>query len=190
MIPSAISAYAATPARRRTLIVIALNFLLYAALMVWMFHVRDTSSDWPIPFEFGSLLIVFAMASGGICGSITMAIADNRAHKGEFEESIRWTVIAISAWLTFIFLEAVEWVNMVYLVQLGPATPFGMTYLVITGAHLLGIVVCVGWFTFCLTNVRKHDILASALYSHFLAIWWIVIIFLIYFPNMHPLANL
>ncbi len=190
MIPPLISDYAATPARRRTLIVIAINFLLFAALMVWMFHVRDASSDWPVPFEFGSLLIIFAMASGGLCGSITMAIADNRARKGEFEESIRWIAIAISAWLTFVFLEAVEWVRMIYLLELGPNTPFGMTYLAITGAHLIGIVLCVGWFTFCLTNVRKHDILASALYSHFLAIWWIVIVFLIYFPNMHPLANL
>lgn len=158
--------------------------------MVWMFHVRDTASNWPIPFEFGSLLIVFAMAGGGVCGSITMAIADNCARKGEAEESVRWVAIAISAWLTFIVLEAVEWVNMVYLVELGPRTPFGMTYLAITGAHLLGIIVCVGWFSFCLTNVRKHDLLASALYSHFLAIWWIVIVFVVYFPNMHPLADL
>ena len=95
--------------------------------MVWMFHIRDASSDWPVPFEFGSLLIIFAMASGGICGSVTMAIADNRAEKGEFEESIRWIAIAISAWLKFLFLEAVESVRMIYLLELGPDTTFGMT---------------------------------------------------------------
>jgi heme/copper-type cytochrome/quinol oxidase subunit 3 len=111
LIPTAISDYAATPARRRTLIAIAINSLLFAALMVWMFRVRATSPEWPIPFQFGSFLIVFAMAGGGICGSITMAIADNRARNEEAEESVRWIAIAISAWLTFIFLEAVEWVS-------------------------------------------------------------------------------
>jgi len=186
---SAISAYAATPARRRTLVVIGIHFLIFSALMVWMFRVRGASSDWPIPFEFGSLLMIFAMAMGGFCGSITMAVAADRADKGEAEESVRWIAIAISSWLVFLFLEAVEWVRMVYLVQLGPGTPFGMTYLVITGAHWLAVIACVGWFTFCLANVRKRDILASALYSHFLAIWWLVIVFLIYLPNMHPLQD-
>jgi heme/copper-type cytochrome/quinol oxidase subunit 3 len=190
LIPAAISAYAATPARRRTLIVIAIHLLIYAGLMVWMYRVRAAAADWPIPFEFGSLLMVFAMGMAGICGSVTQVVAANRADKGETEEPVRWMAIAISAWLTFLFLEAVEWVRMVYLVQLGPDTPFGLTYLVITGAHWIAVVACIVWFTFCLANVRKRDILASALYSHFLAVWWIVIVFLIYFPNMHPLQNL
>jgi len=185
-----LSDYAATPARRRTLALIAVQFLIYAALMVWMFHVRSTASDWPVPFEFGSLLMVFAMASGGVCASITMVVADDRARKGEGEESVRWIAIAISAWLVFLFLETVEWVRIIYLVELGPNTAFGSTYLAITGAHWIAVIACVVWFTFCITNVRKRDILASALYSTFLAIWWIVIIFLVYFPNMHPLANL
>lgn len=190
MIPSAIAAYAATPARRRTLVVIAVHFLIYAALMVWMFRVRAAADDWPVPFEFGSLLMVFAMGMGALCGSITQAVAASRAARGETEEPIRWIAIAISSWLMVLILEAVEWVRMFYLVRLGPDTPFGMTYFAITGAHLVGIIVCVGWFTFCLTNVRRRDILASALYSHFIAIWWIVIVFLVYFPNMDPLKNL
>jgi heme/copper-type cytochrome/quinol oxidase subunit 3 len=189
LIPASISAYAATPARRRTLAAVAIHLLIFAALMVWMFRVRAASSDWPVPFEFGSLLMIFAMAMGAVCGSITMAVAANRAERGEGEEAIRWIAIAISSWLVFLFLEAVEWVRMVYLVQLGPETPFGLTYLSITGAHWLGAIACVGWFTFCLTKVLKRDILAAALYSHFLAIWWIVIVFLIYFPNMHPLQD-
>jgi heme/copper-type cytochrome/quinol oxidase subunit 3 len=190
LIPSAIAAYAATPARRRTLVIVALHLLIYSALLVWMFRVRATADDWPIPFEFGSLLMIFAMAMGGFCGSVTQAVAANRADRGETEEPVRWIAIAISAWLVFLFLECVEWVRMIYLVQLGPDTPFGMTYLVVTGAHWVAVIACVAWFSFCLTDVRKRDILASALYSHFLAIWWIVIVFVIYFPNMDPLKNL
>lgn len=190
LLPSALSVYAATPARRRTWDVIAVHFVAYAALLVWMFRVRAASNDWPVPFEFGSLLMIFSMAMGALCGSITMAVAANRANKGEAEEAIRWIAIAISAWIVFLFLETVEWVRMVFLVQLGPHTPFGGTYLAITGAHWVAVIGCVGWFTFCLTKVLKRDILAAALYSHFLAIWWIVIMCVLYFPNMNPLQNL
>jgi heme/copper-type cytochrome/quinol oxidase subunit 3 len=38
--------------------------------------------------------------------------------------------------------------------------------------------------------VRRRDILAAALYSHFLALWWLVIIVTLYLPNMNPLADL
>jgi heme/copper-type cytochrome/quinol oxidase subunit 3 len=187
--PPAIAAYAATPARRRTLAVIGVHFLVYAALIVWMLRLRAAADDWPIPFEFGSLLMIFSMAMSGICGSVTVAVGANRADKGEAEEAIRWIAIAISSWLVFLFLECVEWVRLVFLVELGPRTPFGSTCLAITGAHWVAVIACVGWFTFCLTKVRQRDILAAALYSHFLALWWIVITFFLYFPNMHPLQN-
>jgi heme/copper-type cytochrome/quinol oxidase subunit 3 len=188
--PPSIAAYAATPARRRTLVAIGIHFVIYTALIVWMFQVSAASDNWPIPFEFGSLLMIFAMGMSGVCGSITMAVAANRADLGETEEPVRWIAIAISSWLVFLFLESVEWVRLIYLVELGPRTPFGATYMAITGAHWIAVVACVGWFTFCLANVRKRDILASALYSHFLALWWIVITIVVYFPNMHPLKNL
>lgn len=185
-----IAEYGATPARRRTLYAIAVHFLIFLGLVIYMFRVQAVTPDWPIPFEFGSLLMIFAMAMAGICASITMAVGGDRAMQEKTEEAVRWIAIAISSWLVFLFLEIVEWVRMVYLVELGPGTPFGKTYLAITGAHWLAVVVCTMWFTFCVASVRKRDILAAALYSHFLAVWWIVIMCVVYFPNMHPMENL
>jgi heme/copper-type cytochrome/quinol oxidase subunit 3 len=39
-------------------------------------------------------------------------------------------------------------------------------------------------------DIRRRDILAAALYSHFLAIWWLVLVILLYLPNMNPLVDL
>jgi heme/copper-type cytochrome/quinol oxidase subunit 3 len=187
-----IAEYGATPARRRTLIVIAANFSLFAALIVVMFHIRAKSPDWPDtpPFEFGNLLMVFAMAMAALCASVTMVVAAHSFAKSKTEEAERWIAIAISAWLVFLFLEGVEWANLIYLVDLGPRTPFSATFLMLTGAHWLAVVACTIWFTFVITNVRRRDILAAALYSHFLALWWIVLVIVLYLPNMSPLVDL
>jgi len=185
-----IAEYAATPARRRTLALIAANFAFFAVLLAVMFYVRARSADWPVPFEFGSLLMVFAMGMSAICASVTVAVGAESAAKGKADEAVRWIAIAISSWLVFLFLEIVEWVRMVYLVELGPKTPFGGTFLLLTGTHWLAVIVCTVWFTFAVADVRRRDILAAALYSHFLAVWWIVLVILLYLPNMNPLADL
>jgi heme/copper-type cytochrome/quinol oxidase subunit 3 len=103
---------------------------------------------------------------------------------------VRWIAIAIASWMIFLFLELVEWVRMVYLLELGPKTAFGGTYLLITGTHWLAVLGCGIWFLLVVSDVRRRDILAAALYSHFLALWWIVIVILVYFPNMNPLEDL
>ena len=186
-----IAEYGATPARRRTLVVIAVNFVVFAALLAVMFYVRARhSADWPVPFEFGSLLMAFAMTLSALCASATMIVAAHSAAAGKSEEAVRWVAIAISSWLVFPFLECLEWVRMVYLLDLGPKTPFGGTYLALTGAHCLAVVACTVWFTFVIADVRRRDILAAALYSHFLVLWWIVLVILVYLPNMNPLADL
>ena len=182
--------HVATSTRRRTVVLIAANFAFFAALLAVMFYIRSGSRDWPVPFEFGSLLMVAAMAMSALCASVTMAVGANSAAQDKWDEAVRWIAIAISSWLVFLFLECVEWVRMVYLVELGPKTPFGGTYLALTGAHWLAVIVCATWFTFAVADVKKRDILAAALYSHFLAIWWIVLVILLYLPNMNPLEDL
>ena len=184
--------YAATPTRRRTLVLIGMNFACFAALAGYTIYVRTTAKDWPIapPFEFGNLLMVFAMAMAAVCGSTTMVAGSHSAAKGNPEEAVRWIAIAISAWLVFLFLECVEWANLMYLKDLGPETPFSSSFLLMTGTHWLAVIACTIWFTFAIADVRRRDILAAALYSHFLVIWWIVIAILLYLPNMNPLEDL
>ncbi len=184
-----IAEYTATPARRRTLVIVGINSVVFTLMVAAMFYVRARTPDWPVPFEFGSLLMVFTMAMSGLCASITMVVGAHSAANGKPEEAVRWIAIAISSWLVFLFLEIVEWVRMVYLVELGPTTPFGGAFLALTGAHWLAVIACTIWFTFAVADVRRRDLLAAALYSHFLAIWWLVLVVTMYLPNMNPLVD-
>jgi len=112
-----------------------------------------------------------------------MAIGAHAAKINETEPAVRWIAIAISCWFVFLFLEIVEWVRLVYLEGLGPDTSFGSTFLLLTGTHWVAAALCIGWFTYAAVDVRRRDVLAPAMYSHFLNFWWIVLVFALYFTN-------
>lgn len=175
--------HVATRSRRTALLVIAANFAFFAALLAVMFYLRSTSADWPTPFHFASLLMVGAMTMFSLCASVTIAIGARALHLNQIEPAVRWVAIAISCWITFLFCEIVEWVRLIYLVGLGPRTTFGGSYLALTGSHWLAASACVCWMTYVAVDVRRRDVLAVALYSHFLNLWWIVLLFCLYFSN-------
>lgn len=175
--------HVATRTRRAALMVVAANFVFFAALLAVMFYLRATAADWPAPFHFASLLMVGAMTMFSLCGSVTIAIGARAVALYEIEPAVRWVAIAIASWITFLFLEIVEWVRLIYLVGYGPHTVFGATYLALTGTHWLAVSGCVCWMTFVAVDVRRRDVLAAALYSHFLNFWWLVLLFCLYLPN-------
>jgi heme/copper-type cytochrome/quinol oxidase subunit 3 len=176
--------YLATRERRLTALFIAGNFAFFAALLGVMFYLRSSSADWPVPFHFASLLMVSALTMFSLCASVTAAVADRAARlEPASEPAVRWMAIAISCWFLFLFLEIVEWVRLVFLEGLGPHTNFGATFLALTGTHWIAATGCVGWFCYVAADVKKRDIPAAALYSHFLNAWWIVLVITLYFFN-------
>jgi len=175
--------YFATRARRLTVVVIAAHLAFFGALLAAMFYQRSISTDWPVPFHFPSMLMSASLTLFALCASITMAVGAAQAHKEDREPTVRWTAIAISCWFVFLFLEIVEWVRLIWLEKLGPETAFGATFLALTGAHWIAATACVGWFAWCAVDVGKRDLLAAALYSHFLNLWWIVLWISLYVFN-------
>ena len=103
--------------------------------------------------------------------------------KTDLEPARRWMAIAVTSWFLFLFLEVVEWVHLVYVEQLGPYTQFGSVFLALTGFHYLAATCCMVWLGIAAARVEKRDLLAPALYSHLLNLWWIVIVVTVYFPN-------
>ena len=112
--------YYATRARRSTLWIIAAHAAFFAALLAVMFYLRWVSEAWPTPFHFASLLMVAALTMFAISGSATLEMATRAAKLDDQEPAVRWVAVGIASWLTFLFLEIVEWVRLVYLVGLGP----------------------------------------------------------------------
>lgn len=179
----AIAQYFETRTRRKTAYFILGNLAFFLVLLGVMFYYRWVSEQWPTPFHFPSLLMAGALTMFALCGSVTMAMGAEAAKLPTTEAAVRWIAIAISSWLVFLFLEIVEWVRLVYLEQLGLDTSFGSTYLLLTGTHWVAAALCAGWFTRVAVDVRKRDTYAAALYSHFLNLWWLVLVFCLYLLN-------
>jgi cytochrome aa3-600 menaquinol oxidase subunit III len=178
-----IAEYYATRTRRGTLMIIAANAAFFAALLAVMFYLRWASEIWPKPFQFASLLMVAALTMFAVSGSATLEMAARAVKLDDQEPAVRWIAVGIASWLTFLFLEIVEWVRLIYLVRLGPDTAFGGTFLALTGAHWLAVCACVCWMTFVANNTRQRDVVAVAMYSHFLNILWVILVFTLYFAN-------
>lgn len=149
-----------------------------------MFYLRWVAESWPSPFHFASLIMVTALTMFSFAGSATLEVAAHAVQFDDKEPAVRWVAVGIACWLTFLFLEVVEWVRLIYLVRLGPDTAFGGTYLALMGAHWLACCVCVCWMTYVAVDIRKRDVIAAAMYSHFLNLIWVVLLFTVYFSNL------
>lgn len=178
-----IAVYYATRTRRGTLWIIAANAAFFAALLAVMFYLRWVSKEWPAPFHFASLLMVAALTMFAASGSATLEMASRAVKFNDQEPAVRWVAVGIASWLTFLFLEIVEWVRLVYMVRLGPDTAFGGTYLALTGAHWLAVCACVSWMTYVANDTRRRDVVAVAMYSHFLNLLWLVLVITLYLTN-------
>jgi heme/copper-type cytochrome/quinol oxidase subunit 3 len=175
--------YYGTRIRRGTLLLIAANAAFFAALLAVMFYLRWASEAWPAPFHFASLIMVLALTLFALSSSVTLEVGSRAAKLSDSEPAVRWLAVSITTWLTFLFLEIVEWVRLVYLEQLGWSTSFGATFLSLTGAHWIAVCACVCWLTYVANDVKKRDVLAAAMFSHFLNAVWIVLVFTLYFTN-------
>jgi len=175
--------YYATKTRRTALWVVAGHCAFFAALLAVMFYLRSVSEEWPKPFHFASLIMAAALTMFAVSGSATLEMATRAARSTDSEPAVRWIAVGIASWLTFLFLEIVEWVRLIFLVRLGPDTSFGGTFLALTGAHWIAVCACVSWMTVVASNVRRRDIVAVAIYSHFLNLVWIILVFTLYLTN-------
>jgi heme/copper-type cytochrome/quinol oxidase subunit 3 len=183
MIRTYLADYYATRSRRGALWIVAAHTAFFATLLAVMFYLRWAAEAWPAPFHFASLIMVAFLTMLGLAASGGLEMAKRAAALDDQEPAVRWVAIGIACWLTFLFLEVVEWVRLVYLLNLGPDTSFGATHLAITGAHWLAVVACVCWMTYVANDTRKRDIVAVTIYCHFLNLVWLALVVILYFSN-------
>ena len=175
--------YYATPARRLTIYCAAAGGVFFAALLAVNFYLRWASEQWPRAFNFPSLLMAAALTAFALSSSVTFEIGAKAAKLNESEPAVRWIAVSVVTWMTFLFLELVEWVRLVFMLKLDWTTSLGAMHLTLTGAHWLGVWGCVGWMIYAANDVKKRDLVAVAIYSHFLNAVWLVLFFCLYLTN-------
>ncbi|HYA17088.1 MAG TPA: hypothetical protein VEF06_06460 [Bryobacteraceae bacterium] len=183
MIREIISPYYGTRARRHTLVAIAAQGAFFAALLAVLFYLRWAAEAWPHPFHFASLIMVFGLTMFAMSSSVTLEISVRAAQLPDPVPAIRWMAISAVTWLTFLFLEVVEWVRLVFLERLDWSTSFGATYLSLTVTHWLFALGCVCWIIYVANDIKKRDVVAVALFCHFLNLVWIVLLFSLYLSS-------
>ena len=172
-----------TAARRRMLRAMGILTCVLIILLAAMLYRKETATSWPAPFHFASLLMAVAMTSFSVVASVAAELGAGSAGKLDRESATRWIAIAIACWFVFLFLELVEWTRLVFMVELGPATPFGWHHLALTGTHWVAAAGGVAWLTWAAVDVEKHDLVAVAGWSHYLNIWWLLLVFVQYLAN-------
>ena len=183
MLQEIISPYYGTKARRHTLVAIGAQAAFFAALLAVLFYLRWASEEWPHPFHFASLIMVFGLTMFAISSSVTVEIAARAAKLQDSEPAVRWMAISVVTWLTFLFLEIVEWVRLVFLERLDWSTTFGSTYLSLTVTHWFFVLGCVVWIIYVANDVKKRDVIAVTLFCHFLNLVWLVLVFSLYLSS-------
>lgn len=175
--------YTATRARRTSLMIGAAGLMVFIALFVVHFYLRAAAEEWPKAFSFPSLVLALALTSFAISSSVTCEIGAHALAQGDHLPAIRWLAISIVTWGTFAFVGIVEWVRVVFMLNLDWHTSFGASYLSIVITHWFGVCACALWLAIVAAKIKEHDILAVALFSHFLNLVWLATLVLIYFPN-------
>lgn len=182
-----ISSFYATKFRRGILLVCVAHAMFFAALFLTYFWLKagieSAGKDWPNPFHFGSLLMIFAMSMFTVCASVTAGISAYMVKFEDRDPPVRWMAIAVACWLVFMFLELVEWARLIFIVNLGLHTTFGQIFLALTAAHWMCAFVCAMWLAVVASNPHRRDPVAASLYSHFLNLLWLAMVLVLYLGN-------
>jgi cytochrome c oxidase subunit III len=166
----------------------------FGAMLFAYGYIRNSSVDWPHPFESASIVNVILMTFVLVTSSLTMLVATRKAKSGDKSGGIRWTFITVAAGLVFALLHIREWVGMiekgVRLFQNPWGAPlFGASFFSITGLHLAHVVSGVIALTVVALGYKRgrynsDDIEIWSLYWHFVDLVWMFVVPMVYLLNV------
>ena len=163
-----------------TVVFLASESMLFAALLAAYYSLRGSTSPWPPAgaevhaggMAFGTLLLAF--------GSVTMAVAQVAATRRSSAVARAMLALTIAAAVGFLALELSDWRNANFRID---TTAYGTIYYVLTGTHfahvLAGVVLlaAVAIFLRAPAFTREHHagVEAVAYYWHFVFVVWLAL---------------
>ena len=166
----------------------------FGAILFAYGYLKNSSLDWPEPFEFKSVINVMLMTLVLVSSSLTMLIALRAARAADKRAAIRWTFVTVTGGVLFAFLHLREWLGLigqgVRLFQNPWGSPmFGATFFAITGLHLTHVIGGVIALSVVALGYRRgryqgDDIEVWSLYWHFVDLVWMFVVPMVYLLNV------
>jgi cytochrome c oxidase subunit III len=172
--------------QRLTFALLCADFVVFLSLFASYVYRRHETPEWPTAFHFASGLMAFAITLFVLAASFAMFFAARRQAMESYDVSLRLVVAAIAVWGSAFILIAMEWMRLVFVMEVGFSTnPWGIpavteNYFVLTGFFALHLIAGMIYLTVLAVKIRSTDAGAAALFVHFTSLVWLVLFVGIY----------
>jgi heme/copper-type cytochrome/quinol oxidase subunit 3 len=185
----------AIPAKKLAMwLFIISDIMTFAACLIAYGFLRNSTANWPTPFQFSTIVSVLIMTFILVTSSLIMALAVRAARAGDRIAAFRWTMITLVAGLLFTLLHIREWSGMIgqgvtFFKNPWGTGLFGGAYFSVTGMELLHVIA--GLIALLIVGLgyksgryTSDDIENCGLFWQFINIVWMFVVPLIYFMNL------
>jgi heme/copper-type cytochrome/quinol oxidase subunit 3 len=185
----------AIPAKKLAMwLFIISDIMTFAACLIAYGFLRNSTADWPRPFQFSAIVNVLIMTFILVTSALFMAIAVRAARTGDRAAAFRWTMITLLTGLVFTLLHIREWFGMIgqgvtFFKNPWGTGLFGGAYFSITGMELLHVIA--GLIALLIVGLgykrgryTADDIENCGLFWQFINIVWMFVVPLVYFMNL------
>jgi cytochrome c oxidase subunit 3 len=165
----------------------------FGAVLYGYGYLRNSTPNWPHPFEFSSILNALVMTFVLVTSSLTMLLGIRAAKLGDKSKAVLWSFVTVAGGVLFAGLHLREWFGLIHkgmgLTQnpWGPGI-FGAAFFTITGLHLthvLGGAVAITVVTLGYKRGRYGEghLEIWGLYWHFVDLVWMFVVPFVYLIN-------
>jgi heme/copper-type cytochrome/quinol oxidase subunit 3 len=185
----------AIPAKKLAMwLFIISDIMTFAACLVAYGFLRNSTANWPRPFQTSTIVSVMVMTVILITSALTMVIGVRAAKAGDRAAGFRWTMITLAGGLVFVILHLREWFGMmaqgVTLFKNPWGTGlFGGAYFSVTGMELLHVIA--GLIALLIVGLgyksgrySAGDIENVGLFWQFINVVWMFVVPLVYLMNL------
>jgi heme/copper-type cytochrome/quinol oxidase subunit 3 len=185
----------AVPAKKLAMwLFIISDIMTFAACLVAYGFLRNSTPNWPRPFQSSTIASVMVMTFIMVTSSLMMVFAVRAARTGDKAGAFRWSMLTLAAGLLFAILHIREWLGMIaqgvtfYKNPWGTGL-FGGAYFSVTGMELLHVIA--GLIALLIVSLgyksgrySAGDIENCGLFWQFINIVWMFVVPLVYLMNV------
>ncbi len=185
----------AVPAKKLAMwLFIISDIMTFAACLVAYGFLRNSTPNWPKPFQSSTIVSVMLMTFIMITSSLIMVLAVRAAKVGDRAGAFRYSMITLAAGLIFAVLHIREWFGMIaqgvtfYKNPWGTGL-FGGAYFSVTGIELLHVIAALIALLIVSLGYKSGrysagDIENCGLFWQFINIVWMFVVPLVYLMNV------